>query len=640
MNLKFYTKINLLSFAILFTANINAQEEIFPPANLQFKKHNINKVYKTVTNYGSLVPTYNYEENVGIVFNYPPGSNQELTKVGGAWLGAIVGRDTLVTQFSDYEAVGGGGRGQRFEVFPRFNDNDTIYKKSIFDEILENAGPQYFFHEDGRLDERYKPKSAQDYICQYWDNKIVFGVNQAPEILEDHIPMNARIIQRSFAYDFFLYDKILFMEYIIINEGDKNWEDIFFVQYNDVNMRTDKNVGPVGDDYAKFDKERRMIYWGDMPGGPDGTMLNDTRKAFRLVGGPTDVNASYIKPSFRHWVHSEDSDNDRTAYGWISQGEIQPDMSEEIPTGTSTRGIFSVGPFPTTMPGDTIRFMMATIVGDGYDDMIISADAAKTLYESNFSVPISPSPPKIRLKSKRGAIVVNWEWLPEYTGTNPEEFEDKSRTDGIQVDFDGYRVYRSSEGSTGPWELVGEFDKVNGHGYDTGLKYELEDKGLINGIRYWYTVTSYDIPEVVSDKLTIPSLESPKILSTAMAIPAITIEDSEEEGVFVVPNPYRGDIDYTTNPGWEYSTQPGRSVWFEIDRRIAFMNLPPQCKITILTIAGYEVKTIDFDQGSGSPIAYWNLLNKNNHTVASGLYYFVVEQSGQKNQIGKFVIVK
>ena len=187
---------------------------------------------------------------------------------------------------------------------------------------------------------------------------------------------------------------------------------------------------------------------------------------------------------------------------------------------------------------------------------------------------------------------------------------------------------------------MAEYDKVDGFGYDTGLQYEFEDEGLVNGIRYWYSITSYDLPEEVSDQLTIPSLESPKILSTVMGIPAIAKGDIDENEVFVVPNPYRGDLDYSQDPAWEYSTQPGRSEWFEIDRRIAFMNLPTKCKITIFTIAGYEVKSIDFQQDSGSPIAYWNLLNKNNHTVASGLYYFVVEEPGGKSQIGKFVIVK
>lgn len=616
------------------------QGDIFPPPNLQFKKHNINMLHNTITNYGTGVPVYNTNANVGIIFNYPPGSNQELTKIDGVWLGAIVEGDTLVTQFADYEAVGGGGRGERFETFPRFNKNDTIYVKSVFDDIPNDASPKYFFNDDGTLDNKYLPKSPQDYVCQYWDNKIIFGVNQAPAILEDHIPLNARIIQRSFGYDFFLYDKILFTEYIIINEGNKVWDQIFFVKYNDVNLRTDVNINAVGDDYALFDEKRRMIIWGDMPGGTDGTMINDTRKAYRLVGGPSNISDSKIKPSFMHWVHSEDVRNDLEAYARISRNIIQPNMSSEIPTGASTRGIFSVGPFGPTLPNDTIRFVMATIAADGYDEIIQYADAAKTLYDSGFLVPLSPPPPIFTLTSGKGKIKINWEWKSEYVGSNPEDYEDKSRNDGITKDFEGYRIYRSSTGPNGPWDLLAEYDIINGYGYDTGLEYEFEDKGLVNGIRYWYSVTSFDIPEVVSPQLTIPSLESPKVLSTSMSIPAITKGDIEDDEVFVVPNPYRGDIDYTKNPVWEYSTQPGRSEWFEIDRRIAFMNLPSKCKITIFTLAGYEVKNIDFNQGNGSPIAYWNLLNKNNHTVASGLYYFVVEEPSGKSQIGKFVIVK
>lgn len=130
-------------------------------------------------------------------------------------------------------------------------------------------------------------------------------------------------------------------------------------------------------------------------------MIDDTRKGYRLVGGAIDINDASLKTSFIHWVHGGDAGNDKEAYTRMSDGVIEPDMTKDLPTGTSTRALFSVGPFPRTAPGDTIRFTMATIASFGYDELIKYADAAKTLYDSDFSVPLSPSPPKFQVTSQK-----------------------------------------------------------------------------------------------------------------------------------------------------------------------------------------------------------------------------------------------
>jgi hypothetical protein len=624
--------------SVFLAANVlTAQELRFPPSNLQYKKHSVNLNHMTVSNYGSSLPIYN-DWPWGIILNYPPGSPQELSEEEGFWLGAIVGNDTLVSTACNYDGV--TGRGYQYEFYPRFNRNDTIYEKSIFDNMPENASEGIFFDDDGKLDSRYLPRSQQDYVSEYWDDKIVYGVNQAPSILEDHTPIHAHVIQRTFEWDFILYDKILFYEYFIINESDKVWKDVFFAYYNDSHMGSDVNLSRMTDDYVTYDDERKALIYADIPGGPDGTTINNAMTGCRFLITPKDLDDPSLTYTFAHWVNNDDPVTDNNIYRVMSSGERMPDMSDLLPAGQSVRGLLSVGPFETVNPGDTLHFIYAFSIGDGRQDLLKNLDAALNLSKSDFAVPSSPSPPKFTLSSRKGKVIINWKWKPEYTGTNPEDFVDKSRNDGILKDFDGYKIYRSSKGQDGPWSLIAQYDSVNGYGYDTGLQYQYEDEGLINGMRYWYAVTSFDIPEHVSDELTIGPLESPKSLSTKEIIPAITPEDTKEKGVFVVPNPYRGDVDYTKNPAWEYPTQAGRNVWFEVDRRIAFMNLPGDCKITIFTLTGYEVNRLEYYSSDGSPILYWNLLNENNHTVASGLYYFVVEEPNGNKQVGKFVIVK
>lgn len=107
--------------------------------------------------------------------------------------------------------------------------------------------------------------------------------------------------------------------------------------------------------------------------------------------------------------------------------------------------------------------------------------------------------------------------------------------------------------------------------------------------------------------------------------------------VIVTPNPY-----IVTNR-WEKS---------KYERQIAFSRLPNECKIRIYTLAGDLVKVIEHKESSerktdpnsrvtndlgGTEV--WNLLNRADALVASGVYIFYVE-SKVGNQIGKFAIIR
>jgi hypothetical protein len=106
--------------------------------------------------------------------------------------------------------------------------------------------------------------------------------------------------------------------------------------------------------------------------------------------------------------------------------------------------------------------------------------------------------------------------------------------------------------------------------------------------------------------------------------------------VIVTPNPY-----IITNR-WEQN---------KYERQIAFSRLPNECKIRIYTLAGDLVKIIEHKESSQRETApyskitndiggteVWNLLNRAEALVASGVYVFYVE-SKVGNQIGKFAVI-
>ena len=161
------------------------------------------------------------------------------------------------------------------------------------------------------------------------------------------------------------------------------------------------------------------------------------------------------------------------------------------------------------------------------------------------------------------------------------------------------------------------------------------------GTRYFIAVTASDFGD---PKTGVPSLASNPATNGTSVVPAKFSGSSE---VIVVPNPYRGDIDYEAML-WENTD--GGDLWEEQDRKIAFLNIPERCVIRIYTLAGDLVKTIGHNGNArysdpymyGEYGAYWNLINDNNQAVSSGIYLFSVQDADKKKDdfVGKFVIIK
>ena len=169
-------------------------------------------------------------------------------------------------------------------------------------------------------------------------------------------------------------------------------------------------------------------------------------------------------------------------------------------------------------------------------------------------------------------------------------------------------------------------------------KFTLQDK-LIAQKKY-YSVTSSDFGAA---RMGVEPMKSEPISNTK----AIVTSKLSSDGVVVVPNPYRGDVDYR-DMGWE--DNDGQYVYAEEYRKIAFLNIPERCVIRIYTLAGDLCKTIAHNGYSDSDTpywygkngAYWNLINENRQAVMSGIYLFSVQDVDKKNDdfVGKFVIMK
>ncbi len=171
--------------------------------------------------------------------------------------------------------------------------------------------------------------------------------------------------------------------------------------------------------------------------------------------------------------------------------------------------------------------------------------------------------------------------------------------------------------------------------------YKFVFKNKLPADEFYIAVTASDFGDSKSET---PPLRSSPINNGRSIIP---VKISGKDEIIVVPNPYRGDVDYE-EMGWENTY--GSHHWSEHDRKIVFMNLPLHCVIRIYTLAGDLVKTITHNGNAkentlwqyGEYGAYWNLINDNHQAVYSGLYLFSVQDADKKKDdfVGKFVVIK
>ncbi len=94
--------------------------------------------------------------------------------------------------------------------------------------------------------------------------------------------------------------------------------------------------------------------------------------------------------------------------------------------------------------------------------------------------------------------------------------------------------------------------------------------------------------------------------------------------IHTVPDPY-----YVTNA---LETTANLKV-------LNFVNLPAQAIVRIYSVSGVLVQVLTQSDATGGGQLTWNLRNRNNQFVASGVYFYHVEAPDGKTKVGRFTVV-
>ena len=111
-----------------------------------------------------------------------------------------------------------------------------------------------------------------------------------------------------------------------------------------------------------------------------------------------------------------------------------------------------------------------------------------------------------------------------------------------------------------------------------------------------------------------------------------TVAADQLPNVRVVPNPY------VTASALEPPLPPGVTSG-RGQRRIDFIHVPAQSKISIFTARGDHLVTLNHDSSIEDGTVSWNLKTKENLDVAYGVYFYVLESTVGK-KTGKIAIIK
>ncbi len=386
----------------------NAVEDV---PNVQIAVHSVGDVWMTVSNLGqfgtgylgvSLDPVTGMESPSCM---FPANSNLNYLYVGGFWVGAVVGRDTLVSVgIDDYYSV--------LEFWPK--STASIVRRSI-----QVSSPLY--HPDA--------KSEQDIIAVYSDDLTdpAFVRNDFHDG-RPHIPLGIEITQRSFAWSYAYAEDFILFDYSIRNNGYKQLQNVYMAVYVDGDVHHESNFGYQGygedlcgfkttfsSDYGvcRYTDTINIAYITDNDGDPAGDPgnrqfnTNSVRGAagIRVVRTPSDS----LKYSFNWWFTNYGDPNDdfgprkvgtqedpfrdmlgvfgtplgdknkyyvmrhpefdydqmftgkdHTAEGWLPR----PPNAADFANGNDVRYLLSFGPFDIS-PGEVLPVSFAWVLGEG-----------------------------------------------------------------------------------------------------------------------------------------------------------------------------------------------------------------------------------------------------------------------------------
>lgn len=646
-----------------------------PQDDINNKYTTVGNISLTVTNFGTIGKGYCGTQPSGM---FPKNSGIENFWLGGLWVGGLKSGQIRVT--TGAIDVSNPSKQEGFEFF--------------------NAPGSIITEKSSLITSPYYAPDAishQDFICEFYDTTTA-GV-------QNHNPLGIKVMLESYTYDLNFANFFVILDYKIVNigyNGDNSPIDSIYVgMWKDLVVRN-INVTPGCNAGTSFFSKNANGYIDTMNleyaydhSGDIG--YTDNYASVKLLGVDPKPITDIVRSKWTIWQFRNTTDpvyfsptDDQQRYsklkGFLAPGVVIDSSRIEVLRHTPGNRVtlLSYGPykkndsspFSLRYSQDTMNVVFAVVCAKKFgtdpaqwdssyqkSELYNNAAWAQRAYDNGYKLPSPPDIPITRSEVTSNNVTLYWSNNAEYS---------KDPISG-KYDFEGYKLYRTDPQSNNnlnqdllsQMKLIADFDSShNNYFNNTGFGfikmnnyktfpndtnkywYKFDFPNQLNGFQYVYTVTSYDKGD---SSQNLSSLESSLLSNTKRIVVGTTPVDDGSKDIGVYPNPYYGSAI------WD-----GTGTKKEITRKIYFFNLPSKCEISIWTLAGDLVDRFDHDAATynGNDIEWfktysdgtqkfaggehaWDLISKNEQSIASGLYFFTVKNSltGEIKK-GKFLVVK
>lgn len=356
--------------------------------------HDAGLVWQHVTNWGLIgsAPGATSPFSDAPSAMWPIFSGNEYLWAAGLWVGCLVDGVPRVTtggyssEFLPTPAAGdtifatalGAVGGNRYPWPDPDDDGDGLEDEETRNGLDDDG--------DGLVDEDFAAFGDQQFVGTYNDLEP-----ELPVTNPEHLPLGLKVVQRSIQWGGPLHEDFIGYDFTITNMGTATLDDIY------LGMFSDHDIGPRGlpvsdNDYAGFldttapaangaPMPVRMAYMYDGPGaqhldGYAGWVLCDhTTDPAGTLAPPTPIVNSYQCLSGNaSFDNGGDPTSDAERYQLLSAQQRDPDVP---PLHYSDyRTLMASGPFHGLLPGQSLSYRVALVLGNGLDELVTNAAEA------------------------------------------------------------------------------------------------------------------------------------------------------------------------------------------------------------------------------------------------------------------------
>jgi hypothetical protein len=408
--------------------------------------------------------TYNYAASFWVGGEVPIGVNPT---TGDTTWGPRVDTGTYTDEWGTVTPLYSS-----IQVFPSsdLNAGENVYKQKYRDrEDYQQLWPYLDLTVNARRPSNLQLSaengdfvSEEDTYCEYGSFMSIDSAVWIDPATTDYDtkPLGVYCIQRTYSWSTSVAEDALIVDLVIENRNDFPIRNLYvgYFMDNDIGYADiDEPGAGSNDDLIGFDPSLSLGYTFDSnfyekdwvtPAGYIGAVW--------LKGIARNDLGSYLT-GFQTWTRegSDESNTDQPGNDLLKYRQLNNALTsdpnnpyETFDNPQDVRMLLNTGPRIRLNPGERDTVTVAIVMGESLSDLRQNTINIQQVYDQGYVLPEAPPSPKLTAYPADRKVYLSWD---NFSESVPDPFTG-------EVDFEGYRVYKSETGLADDWNLLSEYD--------------------------------------------------------------------------------------------------------------------------------------------------------------------------------------